>query len=223
MADMKWFATGAVLAIAVLHAGVARSQQTIDRVLAVVGGQVITLTDTQAALQFGLVETGPGQAGDPLRAVLDALISRQLILDEVNRFSAAEPDPAAVEKRLAAIRARFPSADAFNAACARTGTNSNTLRAIIRDNLRVEQYLKERFSGVVQPTEDDLQRYYTEHSAEFTRAGTSYETVKEAIREQLILARRQDVIAEWLTRLHRRTEVNDLYTPAARKQGAGHP
>lgn len=194
-------------------------QQVIDRVLAVVGGQVITLSDAQAAQAFGLVDIG--RADDPLRAAVDGLINRDLILDEVNRYSATEQDPAIVEKGLASVRARFPSAEAFDAACRRTGITLEALRYLIRDNLRIEEYLKERFSGVVQPTEDELQRYYADHPAEFGRTGASFDTAREAIREQLILARRQDVIADWLTRLRRRTEVRDLYSPAAKKQDQG--
>jgi hypothetical protein len=81
-------------------------QQVIDRVLAVVGGQVITQSDAEAAQAFGLVDIG--RAGDPVRAAVDGLINRELILDEVNRYSAAEQDPAVVETRLASVRARFP-------------------------------------------------------------------------------------------------------------------
>jgi hypothetical protein len=73
----------------------------------------------------------------------------------------------------------------------------------------------------VQPTEEELQRYYADHPAEFGRTGASFDTAREAIREQLILARRQEVITDWLTRLHRRTEVRDLYTPAVKKQDQG--
>jgi hypothetical protein len=194
-------------------------QQVIDRVLAVVGGQVITQSDAEAAQAFGLVDIG--RAGDPVRAAVDGLINRELILDEVNRYSAAEQDPAVVETRLASVRARFPSNEAFAAACTRTGITLESLRYLIRDNLRIEQYLKERFSGVVQPTEEELQRYYADHPAEFGRTGASFDTAREAIREQLILARRQEVITDWLTRLHRRTEVRDLYTPAVKKQDQG--
>jgi hypothetical protein len=216
---MRILTVGAVLAIALLHSAAASSQQVIDRVLAVVGGQVITQSDAEAAQAFGLVDIG--RPDDPVRAAVDGLINRELILDEVNRYSAVEQDPSVVESRLAAVRARFPSNEAFDAACKRTGITLESLRYLIRDNLRIEQYLKDRFSGVVQPTEDDLQRYYADHRAEFGRTGASLDTAREAIREQLILARRQDVITDWLTRLRRRTEVRDLYTPAVKKQDQG--
>ena len=216
---MRTFAAGTVLAIALVHPGTASPQQVIDRVLAVVGGQVITWSDAQAAMQFGLVEVG--RADDPLRAAVDGLINRDLILDEVNRYSAVELDPAAVDKRLASVRARFASEEAFDAACKRTGLSLDALRDLVHDNLRIEQYLKARFSGVVQPAEEELQRYYADHPAEFSRTGVSFATAREAIREQLMLALRQEVIADWLTRLRRRTEVRDLYTPAVRKQDQG--
>src|SRR5262249_29138765 len=59
------------------------SAETIDRVLAVVGGQVIMLTDVTAARDLGL--QAADTAADPVRAILSKLIDRELILAEVDR------------------------------------------------------------------------------------------------------------------------------------------
>ncbi|PYR29133.1 MAG: hypothetical protein DMF92_12560, partial [Acidobacteria bacterium] len=57
-----------------------RAGETIDRVLALVAGQLITLTDVTAARDLGLVSADA--AADPVRAVLSKLIDRELILAE---------------------------------------------------------------------------------------------------------------------------------------------
>ena len=225
------FATIVASLIALLVPGRLGSQEMIDRVLAVLDGQVITYSDVQAALQFGLVD--PGNAGDPVRAALDALIKRQMMLDEVNRYAAPEPDPLLLEARLATVRARFPSAEAFAAALARTGLSGGTgqpaaagaradeaaLREIVRDNLRIEQYLQERFSAVVQPTGEEIERYYSDHPSEFRRkdAVVPLETARQAIRDGLVRARRDEAIADWLSRLRRRADVRDFYLPPVKK------
>ena len=107
----------AALAI-VIMIGAARAE-TIDRVLAAAGGQVIMLSDVTAALELGLVSDDG--AADRIGAALAKLISRRLVLVEVNRYAPPEPADAAVEREVASVRARFPSRQAFEAALERVG------------------------------------------------------------------------------------------------------
>src|SRR6267378_4134529 len=85
------------------------SAETIDRVLAVVAGQLITLTDVTAARDLGLQSAD--NAADPVRAILSKLIDRELILAEVDRYAPPEPTADAIDREVERIRARFSSAD----------------------------------------------------------------------------------------------------------------
>ena len=138
---------GIVLLTLIAGTAVSRAQQgeLIDRVLAVAAGDVIMLSDVRAAQDFALVETAPG--ADPVRSVLSRLIERALILDEVDRYAPPEPPSDAIDRALAAVRAHFPLPDAFDAALARSGLDEQRLRAILRQNLRLETYLGQRFSA----------------------------------------------------------------------------
>ena len=100
--------------------------ETIDRVLAVVAGQLITLTDVTAARDLGL-QTADG-AADPVRAVLSKLIDRELMLAEVDRYAPPEPTAAAVDREVERVRQRFASPAAFDAALARSGIDEKHLR-----------------------------------------------------------------------------------------------
>lgn len=131
---------GAILALG----GTVRGE-TLDRVLAVVGGQIITLTDVMAARDLGL--QSPGAAADPIRAVLSQLIDRELILDEVERYAPPEPSADAVDRELATVRTRFSSGEALDATLARAGIDEQHLRETLRQNLRIRAYLEQRFSG----------------------------------------------------------------------------
>lgn len=123
----------------------AQPSELIDRVLAVAAGDVIMLSDVRAAQDFALVETAPG--ADPVRSVLSRLIERALILDEVDRYAPPEPSSDAIDRALDAVRARFPLPDVFASALARSGLDESRLRAILRQNLRLEAYLGQRFSA----------------------------------------------------------------------------
>ncbi len=200
----------AALALAVLPA-LCRAD-VIDRVLAVVGGTVITQSDVTAAIEFGLVPSPPPGV-DPLRAALDQLIRRELILNEASRYSAVESDPSAVETQMLGTRARFASAADYQAALRRTAMTESRLRDLVEGNVRIADYLRQRFGGVAEPAESDVAAYYAAHRPEFTSGGRAL-TLQEAapvVRQRLIDERRSALIEEWVARLRRRAEVTDLY------------
>ena len=125
-------------------ASVARAE-TIDRVLAVVAGQLITLTDVTAARDLGL--QAADNAADPVRAILSKLIDRELILAEVDRYAPPEPAVDALDREVERVRARFSSADGLASALARSGIDEKHLREIIRQDLRIRAYLDQRFAS----------------------------------------------------------------------------
>jgi hypothetical protein len=142
---------GFVLVAMALAGGVARAE-TIDRVLAVAGGQVILLSDVTVALDLGLVSDDG--AADRVGAALAKLISRNLVLVEATRYAPPEPADADVEKEMASLRARFPSLAAFDAVFERSGLTDQRLRLILRENLRIRAYIAQRFTGA----EDESRR-----------------------------------------------------------------
>src|SRR5258706_9514606 len=118
--------------------------ETIDRVLAVVSGQLITLSDVTAARDLGL-QSADG-APDPIRAVLVKLIDRELVLAEVDRYAPPEPQTDAVDREVQRVRERFPSQAALDATLARSGIDQQQLRETLRNNLPIRTYLAQRFA-----------------------------------------------------------------------------
>jgi len=136
----------AVTVVALLApARAVRADEIIERVLAVAGGDLIMMSDVRAARELGLID--PGTAGDPDREVLTRLIDRALVLAEVDRYQPPEPAADAVDAQLAAIRGRFSSSDALNAALTRLGLDQDRLREQVREDLRIRAYLDQRFAS----------------------------------------------------------------------------
>ena len=118
-------------------------RETLDRILAVVAGQVIMQSDVRAFLELGLMD-GVAQTDE---AVLTYLIERRLVLDEVDRYVAANPPPPVVERRLELVAARFTSEAAFRDALARVGLTDDDLRQVLRDDARRDAYIENRFGA----------------------------------------------------------------------------
>jgi hypothetical protein len=199
-----------VIAVLLAAGGVARAQ-IIDRVLAVVGDNVILLSDYVALSRFGLVE--PAAGPDPIAAAIPVLIERQLQLNEVNRFQPPEPPAEQIDRRMAEIRSRFADEKAFETALAESGLTAVQLRARVRNSLRIEGYRQQRFAATVQPTEDDIARYYRAHATEFGTPGEipSFERMRDEARRRLVAERSELLTRNWIDGLRRRTEVTILY------------
>ena len=195
------------------QASVAMQAEVIDRVLAVVSSQIITLSDVRAALAFGLVDGG--QAPDPVAVALQKLIERELVLTEVHRYEPPEPQQAAIDVKFAAARARFSSDSTYAAALATSGLDQDRLRDLLKEELRIEAYLDERFIGAAQPTDDEVDTYVREHSQEAMANERSAEAARDFVRQRLTGERRAALIAEWLEGLRRRADVTELYLPSS--------
>jgi hypothetical protein len=139
------FAAAALIVIVAILPRAAGADEVIDRVLAVVAGDLIMQSDLRAARELGLVT--PAAGVDPDRSVLSQLIDRSLILDEVERYAPPEPTAEAIDRAFRDVRTRFASNEAFTAALARVGFDEKHLRAILRQNLRIRSYLGQRFAG----------------------------------------------------------------------------
>jgi|1185.fasta_scaffold64181_2 hypothetical protein len=124
----------------------------IDRVMAVVGAQPITLSDVAGVVQFDLIPVPPGTA-DAHAYVLDRLIDRSLMLAEVDRFQPPEPDPVEITIRVDQMQTRAGSAAAFEKMMAMTGMTREQLRRFVRDSLRMDTYLNQRFGPLLDPRE----------------------------------------------------------------------
>jgi hypothetical protein len=141
-----------MMAVLLALIGLAPAGDVIDRIMAVVGTQPITLSEVAAATEFQLVEV-PAGAGDRTGYVLDRLIDRSLMLTEVDRFQPPEPDSIEITKRVDQMQARAGSAAAFESALAVTGTSREQLQRFVRDSLRMETYANQRFGSILDPVE----------------------------------------------------------------------
>ena len=179
--------------------------EVLDRVLAIVAGDLILLSDVQAARGFGFVSV---EGADPDAQALARMIDRALILAEVERFTPPEPDAASVDKGLVLVRERFSSPQAFDAALARVGIEERHLREYVRQDLRMNAYLEQRFTAVP-PPEDEIGRYYREHPDLYTRNGVlmTFDAARPEIVQVLAAESRRAMVNDWVAGLRRRADV----------------
>lgn len=119
--------------------------EVIDRVLAVVAGQLITLSDVRAAISLGIVTSA--EAPDPVAAALDQLVERALMIEEMERYAPPEPGTALVQARMASMQQPFPNAAAFTRALDAAGQTKAGLEELAREELQLAAYIDQRFGA----------------------------------------------------------------------------
>jgi hypothetical protein len=169
------------------------------------------MSDVRAARTFGFVTV---EGDNPDGQALARLIERALILAEVERFAPPEPEAAAVDRGVAAVRQRFSSQEAFGGALAQSGIEERHLREYVRQDLRMNAYLDQRFTSVP-PPEEEIGRYYREHPDLYTRGGVlmPFEAARPEIVQLLTAQARRTLVNDWVAGLRRRADVRVAAQP----------
>lgn len=196
-----------LIALLFVSGGIHVSADVIDRVLAVVNGHLITLSDVQRVTELRLL--AGGRTSDSTEGMLSQLIDRRLVLEEVDRYAPPEPDAAVIATRVTAIRREFATQAGFEGRLATLGVDMTWLEQWVRDDLRIHAYIEQRFAGAMEATDDEVENYLRQHAGEFVRDGQPAPAAEaqSIARQRVMAARRQTLSDEWLAGLRQRAEI----------------
>jgi hypothetical protein len=204
-ASWRWTASAVMAFVAIgVGLGPLGAQQLLDRVVARVNGQFLTLTDLRAAMAFGVVDVSEDVDE---RDAIAPLVDRHLILAEVERYAPSEPATAAIAQEAGVLSAH--AGYRLAAVMASTGIDESGIRGLARDNLRIRAYLDQRFGTADQLTEEYVARYYQIHPDEFTRDGTlmPFTQAEPLARQRAGSDRRASIVTQWTGDLRARGDV----------------
>jgi hypothetical protein len=221
---MKHFPQLALLMIALAGAWGRPAAEVIDRIVVLVNGQPIVLSEWEEALRYqALLEHRPLEQLTPEdeRQALERLIDQELLLQQMRSRNLPAVEEAEVDRRLAELRrqAGAPGDAAWNGLLQRYGLSDKQVRRQAAAQLNLMRYVSVQIlPGVRVEARNVLAYYRRELVPELRRRGEmvpELESVSDRIRE--ILAQRQadELLREWLATLRRQSEI--------RVPGAGAP
>jgi len=192
-----------------LLAAAAGLAQTVNCLVAVVNGEIITLLDVEIAAEFGLGCAAGVEAGrDPRLAALDALIDRKVVLDlarEARGLSGEELDAA-----LTGLRREWGD-DAFAAKLAKFGLAEKDLEPFLEERILYDRALALRFSPTIPVSLTEVERHYRDtYVPEQTRLGQAVEPlerVADGIESLLRDERRMKQTSDWVRDLRKRADI----------------
>jgi hypothetical protein len=104
---------------------------------------------------------------------------------------------------VAAIRATHASS--YDAALSTAGLDESFVRHWVRNDLRIDSYLAQRFAGVLEPSDDDIETYRRAHAAQAEAAGRPLD--EASVRAAVTAERRTALVREWIDGLRSRAGV----------------
>jgi hypothetical protein len=191
-----------------MAAGALRAQ-TVNCLVALVGGRPVTLLDLEVAREFGLFDPALlPTGGDPRLAVLEALIGQKVVL-----MMTREPISFGREElglALESLREKAGPA-AFAAKLGKFGLREDDLRPYLEERLRYGRIVEARFPAAVLVSRGDVETYYGDVYVPGQRAKGLAPEPLESVLPGLEAAVRDTVrtrkVAEWVRTIREQSEV----------------
>jgi len=183
--------------------------QTVNCLVALVGGRPVTLMDLEVAREFGLFDPALERTGgDPRLAVLEPLIGQKVILEmarEPMSFGREE-----LELALESLRDKAgPSA--FAGKLRKLGLREEDLRPYLEERLRYERILAARFPATIPVSRIDVETYYRDVYVPGQKAkGLEPDSLESALPALEAMVRdtvRARKVAEWVRTMREQAEV----------------
>jgi hypothetical protein len=195
----------ALLGLAVLAAPRPASAETVDRIVAIIDRDVVTLSEAEQAQAVARARTGEEVA---LVTIVDRLIESRLIEREVERFSGGAVPGELVDEAFQQVRARFVSEDDFEGMLRSSGLTAEELRSQLGRQLAIAGYLERRFRGLTFVSDEEIETYYRSELA--TTAGAAppeLSQVSDSIRRLLEERKFNERVEQWIQGLESRARI----------------
>jgi parvulin-like peptidyl-prolyl isomerase len=141
--------------------------ELIDRVVAAVNNDVITLSELRQAVAFNAALGGKGNGRLLELETREGLINGKLLLQEAYRLRFAEVSEEDVAAEIGRLRQRLGSDDAYREFLARTGLTEERLGRMLGDRLLIERFVEKKIGLFARVTRDEAQSYFQDHPQEF--------------------------------------------------------
>jgi hypothetical protein len=197
-----------ILLVTLLAAAIGLAQ-TVNCVVAVVNGEIITLLDVEVAAEFGLGrDSAADNETDPRLAALEALIDRKIVLNLARDVRGVNQDE--LGAAVADLKQKV-GGDAFRAKLGKFGLEAKDLEPYLEDRILCDRALALRFSQSIPVSVTEVERHYRDiYVPEQSRRGIAAEPldrVADSIQARIRDERRAQQTASWVRDLRKNADI----------------
>jgi len=188
--------------------GLLRAQQVVDRIVARVEDDIITLSEVRELGRYQQLVQGRSDSDDHLLA---QLINQWIVNTEATAARFPRPIETEVNRELDHLEKQFPSAEAYRNRLRELGLSAAAVRRLVERQLYLARYLDYKFRPAAQVDTSAIQKYYREQLAPtLTARGQTVpplENVQEQIRELLVEREISERADRWLEETRSRLKI----------------
>jgi peptidyl-prolyl cis-trans isomerase SurA len=178
--------------------------ELVDRIVASVNNEVITLSELDRAVGFNAALGGKN--GEKLRSeTLEGLINRHLLIQEAYRLKFVEVSDQDVNAEIEKLKMRLGSDTAFAGFLARLDITREQLGRMLGERLLVEKFIEKKLGLYVRVSRDEARDYFNNHPAEFK--GKLFQDVQKAITAMLTDQKLEQQVAQYLAELRSKADI----------------
>lgn len=199
--------------------------EQIDRVVAIVNGEIVLDSDVNEEHRFEAIQPYPSSAGtQPTRErEIERLVNRALILQQARLQSQDTITDADVDKEINNLRKTLPGCKAGECATdagwsrflAGKGFTATEFRTRWRERMEVLAFIQERFGAGTSVSEGQVREFYQNTMLpQYRKAGTKpapFASVEARIREVLQQQQVSNLLRDWLQSLRAQGSITILH------------
>jgi len=178
--------------------------ELVDRVVASVNNEVITLSELERAVDFNVVFGGKN--GDKLRTeTLEGLINRHLLIQEAYRLKFVEVSDQDINAEIEKLKTRLGSDNAFAGFLTRLDMSREQLGRMLGERLLVEKFIEKKIGLYVRVDRDEARDYFNNHPAEFK--DKSFQEAQKTITAMLTGQKLEQQATQYLAELRGKADI----------------
>ncbi len=200
-----WFCGIALFSVGIVFP-VTAPAEPIDRIIAAVNNQVITLSELRQAVRFNEEMGGASRDAKDLESeTLEGLINKRLLLHEARRLSFTEVTEQDVNAEVDKVRTRLGSDKAFQDFLQRLQMTPEQLGRMLGERLLVERFVERKVGLFIRVGRVEAQRYFDSHPQEFK--DKSFQEVSKQIIALLSDQKTEQQIKQYLAELRNKADI----------------
>lgn len=177
--------------------------ELIDRIVASVNNEVITLNELNQAIEFNVLLGG---AGGHIRAeTLEGLVNRRLLVQEAHRLKVVEISDQDVNKEVDKLKKRLGSEAAYSDFLLRLDATGEQLRRMLGERLLVERFIEKKIGLFVRVTREEVEAFFNANAPRFK--GMLLDEVQKEIKAGLQAQKLEQHLSAYLAELTARADV----------------
>ncbi len=180
----------------------------LDRVLAVVNGEIISLSEVESELTF-FDQVNPvqekGLSDSAIQAGIQKLIDHKLLLAEAKRFDVEDLTGKEIQEKLEEMQKRFSTPGSFEKALRQNAMTPEDLKQKIAEHLIVDRFIDQRIRFFVIVLPEEISRYYAENKADFQ--GKPSDEVEKDIERILLEQKEKTKLEDYLSKVKAKVSI----------------